>query len=163
MIEYHYKNVHIEIAVKEYMYVKNYPNYGEKEVFTSTVPVNVSFWEYEIKGLTELAFIKSVLQSYIYNRMRSMAKKVFSINLNPTKCLAVTETLKDGERYLKIWSEEDGKILKKEYFNYQEVVMLDTALNKAITCLSSNIITKLTNERNEGKEELLGGNSVCES
>ena len=150
MIEYHWKNVHIEIAVKEYMYVKNYPDYGERETFTSTIPVNVRFWEYEIKDLTELAFIKSVLQSYIYNRMRSMAKEVFSISLNPTKCLAVTETLKDGERYLKIWCEEDGKILKKEYFNYQEAVMLDTALNKARTCLSTNIITKLTNDEREG-------------
>jgi len=150
MIEYHWKNVHIEIAVKEYMHVRNYPDYGERETFTSTVPVNVRFWEYEIKDLTELAFIKSVLQSYIYNRMKSMAKEVFSINLNPTKCLAVTETLKDGERYLKIWCEEDGKILKKEYFNYQEVVMLDTALNKAITCLSTNIITKLVNDEREG-------------
>ena len=146
MIEYHYKNVHIEIAVKEHIHVKSYPNYGERETFTSTVPVNVRFWEYEIKGLTELSFIKSVLQSYIYNRMRSMAKEIFSINLNPTKCLAVTETLKDGERYLKIWCEENGKILKKEYFNYQEVVMLDIAINKAITCLSANIITKLTND-----------------
>ncbi|MBW2562215.1 MAG: hypothetical protein JRE40_15355, partial [Deltaproteobacteria bacterium] len=149
MIEYHYKNVHIEIAVKEYVYVKNYPNYGERETFTSTVPVNVKFWTYEIKDLTELAFIKSVLQSYIYNRMRSMAVKVFKINLNPTRCLSVTETLKDGERYLKIWCEEDRKILKRESFNYQEVVMLDTALNKAITCLSTNIVTKLTNNERE--------------
>jgi len=146
MIEYHWKNVHIEIAVKEYMHVKKYSGYGERETFTSTVPVNIRFWEYEINSLTELAFVKSVLQSYIYNRMRSMTKKVFSINLNPTKHLHMKEGVKDGERYLKIWCEEDGKILKKEYFNYQEVVMLDIAMNKAITCLSTNITTKLTNK-----------------
>ena len=55
------------------------------------------------------------------------------------------ENVKDGERYLKIWCEENKKILKKEYFNYQEVVMLDIAINKAITCLSTDITTKLTN------------------
>lgn len=149
MIEYHWKNVHIEIAVKEYIYVKNYPDYGERETFASTVPVNVRFWEYEVNDLTTLSFIKSVLQSYLYNRIRSMGEKVFSIKLDPTKHLHMKENVKDGKRHLKIWCEENGKTLKKEYFNYQEVVMLDIAMNKAIDCLSTNITTKLTNDEME--------------
>ena len=146
MIEYHYKNVHIEIATRQYTYAKKYPDYGERDTFICSIPVNVMFWDCEVKGLTELSFIKSVLESYLHNRLDNMSKKVFTINLNPDGLLNLEGVTMDKEKYLSI-SCLNGKKVRKELYNYQEVAMLDIALNKAITSLSMNIATILTNQQ----------------
>ena len=145
MIEYHYKNVHIEIASRQYTYAKKYPDYGERETFICSIPVNVLFWDCAVTGLTELAFIKSVLESYLHNRFARMSRKVFTVNLNSAGSLNLEGTTLNKEEYLSI-SYLNGKKAGKELYNYQEVAMLNIALNKAIDSLSMNIATLLTNQ-----------------
>lgn len=132
MITYHWKNVHIEIT-KTRVLQRHKDTYGTgRDIFVRNVEVDIWFWNYYVKGLTRLALIKSVLQSFMYNRMGDILVKDFVID-----SLRLQKTQKDGKQYLKFeLCEIDGSVDKEEYFNYQEVVMLDIALGKALNFLS---------------------------
>ena len=132
MITYHWKNVHIEIT-KTHVPQRQEDTYGTgRNIFVRNVEVDIWFWNYYVKGLTSLALIKSVLQSFMYNRMGDISAKDFVID-----SLQLQKTQKDGKQYLKFELHGiDGSIDKEEYFNYQEVAMLDIALGKALNFLS---------------------------
>jgi len=132
MITYHWKNVHIEITETRVLQRKE-DRYGTgRDIFVRNVEVGIWFWKYYVNGLTRLAFIKSVLQAFLYNRMGDIPAEDFVIEF-----LRLKRTQKDGKQFVKFeLCEIDGSVDKEEYFNYQEVVMLDIALGKALNFLS---------------------------
>jgi hypothetical protein len=103
-----------------------------RDICIRNIEVDVWIWNYHIKSLTRLAFIKSVLQSFLYNRMGNIVGKDFVMD-----CLHFQKTQQHGKQYLKFeLYGTDGSIDEEEYFDYREVVMLDIALGKALNFLS---------------------------
>jgi len=132
MITYHWKNVHIEIT-KTQVLQRHKDTYGtDRDILVRNVEVGIWFWKYYVQGLTRLVFIKSVLQAFLHNRMGDIPAEDFVIEF-----LRLKRTQKDGKQFVKFeLCGIDGSVDKEEYFNYQEVVMLDIALGKALNFLS---------------------------
>ena len=132
MITYHWKNVHIEIT-KTQVLQRHKDTYGtDRDILVRNVEVGIWFWKYYVQGLTRLVFIKSVLQAFLHNRMGDIPAEDFVIEF-----LRLKRTQKDGKQFVKFeLFEIDGSIDKEEYFNYQEVAMLDIALGKALNFIS---------------------------
>ncbi|MBN2569406.1 MAG: hypothetical protein JXB42_08250 [Deltaproteobacteria bacterium] len=132
MITYHWKNVHIEITETRILQ-RHEDKYGTgRDIFVRNVEVGIWFWKYYVKGLTRLVFIKSVLQAFLHNRMGDIPAEDFVIEF-----LRLKRTQKDGKQFVKFeLCGIDGSIDEEEYFNYQEVAMLDIALGKALNFLS---------------------------
>lgn len=151
MIEYDFKGIKVEATVE--MEQQDYRDAGGhyRSRFNRNSRVAVRFWSFAIDGdLTELAFVKSLLNYFMQCYWKRTSKEGSKIELTKSLC---HETRKEGEQklvfiarqknkrhYLQICLAKNGNTTKEFYLDGQEVIMLDIAIAKAISLLSPGVI-----------------------
>lgn len=95
----------------------------------------VSFLGVDVSSLLMLAYVKSWVQAYLYNKIGSMKSSVDCYGDDRQGYLSFDKSQKGGEVFLYAVAHLNGQVLNEVTLNYQQVVMLDVALNKAISFL----------------------------
>jgi len=147
VVRFDFKGITISASV--YMIERSYKDSGRSRIrFDRDVTVDVSFWDYDFRDgdLYELTFVKSILQYFMQSFWKRSSKQGSRIELDKilshkdhhgqqeTLCFVARQ--KDNRNYLQISLHRKGEIIKEEYLDGQEVIMLDIALGKAINLLT---------------------------
>jgi len=148
MVEFEFKGISISSSV--HMDERVYKDAGghSRTRFDREVSVDVRFWNFDLRrgDLSQLAFIKSVLQYFMQAYWKRSTKEGSRIELakslarkdnkgnHETLCFVARQ--KDKRNYLQITLTKKGETVKEEYLDGQEVIMLDVALGKAINLLT---------------------------
>ena len=150
MIQFNLKGISVEAEIE--MTQQDYKDCGGhyRTRFDKEVRVIVRFWKFTINGnLTELAHIKSTLNYFMQAYWKRTSKEGNRIELAETlqhskdthtidQQLILIARQKNKQHFLEITMLENRKAHGQIYLNGREVIMLDIAIAKAISLLSSD-------------------------
>ena len=97
--------------------------------------LKVSFLGVNASSLLMLAYLKSWFQAYLYNKIGSIKSNVDSYGNDTQGYLSFSKCQKDGEVFLHAKAALHGRVLNETILNYQQVVMVEIVLNKAVNFL----------------------------
>ncbi|WP_298268564.1 hypothetical protein [Geobacter sp.] len=151
MIKFDFNGIKIEATVemKQHDYRDSGGHYRSRADRNGKVVAR--FWGFTIDGdLTELAFVKSMLNYFMQCYWKRTSKEGSKIELAKFLC---HETKKEGQQklffiarqknkkhFLQICFQQRGATVNECYLDGQEVIMLDIAIAKAISLLSPAVI-----------------------
>ena len=150
-LKFNFKGITISTSVN--MHEKGYKDGGghSRIRFDREVTVDVSFWDYDFRDgdLYELTFVKSILQYFMQAYWKRSSKEGSRIELAKVlsrkdhngkhEALCFVARQKDNRNYLQISLHRKGEIIKEEYLDGQEVIMLDIALGKALNLVTPTL------------------------
>ena len=144
MVKFNYRDIIIEAVAEMQRYdYKDANNIGRTR-FDRNVCVKARFWNFEIcDDLYELAFIKSSLNYFMQAYWKRSSKQGSRIELaTPLEHQATGQILyftarqKNNQQSLEISLYEQWCPSEQIYLSAQEIIMLDTAISKAISLLA---------------------------
>ena len=172
MIEFDYKGIKIDATVV--MTRQDYRDSGGryKSRFDRDVKVIVVLFRYfTIDGnLTELVYVKSILNYYMQAYWKRSSKEGSKIDLakvlhhgeedhfGEQLSLNFIARQKNKRHFLEISLISNSTLVMETYLDGQEVLMLDIALGKAISLLTPEVIERVENKTNssESKQKITG-------
>ena len=151
MIRFNFKG--ISISSSFHMDERVYKDAGgrKRTRFDKEVSVHVRFWDFDLRhgDLYELPFIRSILHYFMQAYCKRSSKEGSRIELAKVlsrkdykgnqEALCFVARQKDKKNYLQISLAKKGETVKEEYFDGQEVIMLDIALGKVINLLTPTL------------------------
>lgn len=149
MINFNLKGISL-VATVEMLRISYKDAKNDKRTrFEREIKVAVHFWEFSIIGnLQELAFVKSALQGYMLSYWKRPERDESKIDFAKTldrddvhygcfwQSLSFVARQQAFKYYLHISVLSSGNTQGEAYLDGQEVMMLDIAINKAISLLS---------------------------
>lgn len=143
MVKFSYRDIIIEAVAKMQRYdYKDANNIGRTR-FDRNVCVKTRFWNFEIcDDLYELAFVKSSLNYFMQAFWKRSSKQGSKIELATSlehqatrQTLYFTARQKNNQQSLEISLHDHSCPSELIYLTTQEIIMLDTAISKAISLL----------------------------
>lgn len=150
MVDFEFKGIRVNATgeLERYDY-KDAGNRGQTR-FNRNMVVTVGFWDFVIvNDLYELAMVKSTLSYFMQAYWKRSSKAGSKIELatalfhddefNP-QALNMIARQKNGIQSLEFSVADNGMPAGEVYLSGQEVIMLDTAIGKAINLLSPETV-----------------------
>jgi len=101
--------------------------------------LKASFLGVNVSSLLMLAYLKSWFKAYLYNKIGSIKSNVDCYGNDEQGYLSFSKCQKDGEVFLQVKAVLRGHVLNEMILNYQQVVMVEVVLNKAVNFLDVDL------------------------
>ena len=154
MIDFDYKGIRIDATTESIQHDYTDANHHKKTRFERQTLVFFHFWDFTIwnGNLTELTFIKAILQIFMHKCKTKGTKEGCKIDLvkalhhnrrqEGQQSLWFIARQKDKKPYLHICLQAEGNTINEVFFDDLEVTLLDIALSKTINLLTPNNIDR---------------------